>query len=174
MSIKHVIKGSVIVAGGFLATSAVGAEVPLATQPMKAPTTQMRAPSVKPVATLQVGRAQQLINERVADRRVNSELTAIAGKIGRLQGPEVVGAWGLGCGAGCAGGKDFTRMGVSQRASAIKAAELNPADRALLLDINASIGKLAGQPGSLVGAWGLGCGGSCSRPDSAFGLTARR
>ena len=117
MSIKHVIKGSAIVAGGFLATSAVAAEVPLTTQQLKAPTTQMRAPSVKPVATLQVGRAQQLIKERVADQRVNRELTDIAGKIGRLQGPEVAGAWGLGCGNNCAGGKDFTRMGVSQRSA---------------------------------------------------------
>ena len=173
MSIKHVIKGSVIVAGGFLATSAVGAEVPLATQQMKAPT-QLRATDVRPTATLQVGRAKQLINERVADRAANRQLTDIAAKIQKLQGPEVVGAWGLGCGNSCAGGKDFTRMGVSQRASAIKAADLSKADQAVLLDINSSIGRLAGQPGSLVGAWGLGCGNSCSRPEGAFGQTVRR
>ncbi len=174
MSIKHALAGSVsvIVAGGFLATPGIAADMQLHRsqldrQPIKA--IQLEATS-----TLSLGQARQLINQRVSNQAVQRDLNAITEKIQKLRSPELVGAWGLGCGAGCGGSKDFTRMRMEQRTAAIKAARISSADRAVLLDINRSIGNLAQKPGSQVAAWGLGCGGSCSRSPSDFGQMVRR
>jgi len=201
MSIKRAIKRSVIIAGGFLATTAASAEAslnPKSIDQPNSPTSETRATTNNPKAqdlkpdlishypgdaswsdgkgstTLQVNRAQQLINSRVTDKKIKGELKSIASKIGKIRGPEVVGAWGLGCGTGCPSKRGFTRMSVSKRAAAIKATKLTRADRNLLLSINQSMGRLADQPGSTVGAWGLGCGTDCNRPAKSFGRSVRQ
>ncbi len=160
--IKGFIAGSFIVAGGVLSVPDAEARAPR--QPAAT-----RAAQRANVRTIRVNTARRLIRQRVRNATHRREVEAIAEKITRLRDPSIVGAWGLGCGAGCSSGRDWTTQSKAQRARAINAARIPAAKRRVLIDINSRIDKLTKRPGDLVGAWGLGCGGSCSRAPDQFG-----
>ena len=184
MSIKRVVAGSFIVAGGLLSTSSASAEqakrpaVEAAKRPAPAGQNAIKAAKINrrvAVKTIDLAVARKLIKERLKDPGVRAEVAAIARKMGNLKDPSVVGAWGLGCGGSCSrGGEQWNAQPVAKRADAIKAAKVSPADRDLLIEINSAMGALAERKGDLVGAWGLGCGGSCSRAPEEFGVAEAR
>jgi len=68
-------------------------------------------------------------------------------------------------------------MGIKQRVAgtyfiASGLVGISARDKALLLKINTSIETVRKLKGELVGAWGLGCGGMCSRPIEDLGTVA--
>jgi ribosomal protein L3 len=135
---------------------------------------------VKPMnkpAKLELAKVNGMITKRVKENSVRGELLAINGKLGRFKDPEIVGAWGLGCGNSCQGQtKSWRTVSAKQRAQAIQAnRKMANEDRKLLLELNASIEKVGKMGPEVVGAWGLGCGNSCARPLDQFGeMKAKR
>ena len=119
-------------------------------------------------------KVNELINQKVADVAMRNELLAISGKMVQLSDPSIIGAWGLGCGAGCTTStKRFSAMPSAERLSAIQSTRMAREDREILVSLNTSMDKIAMNKGELVGAWGLGCGAGCSRTLQQFGNIAR-
>ena len=167
MAIKHFVAGSLFVASGLIGVSSVAQ----AAAPPAAPVALKRPAVVGIVKTADLPTIRRLIDTRVADRVAQRELSSIAQNLGALHDGTLVGAWGLGCGAGCANGSTrWSDQPAARRADAIKAAEMTAGDRELLLKVNQSIETIGRMKGELVGAWGLGCGAGCARPLEEFGI----
>ncbi len=163
MSVNHTIAGSFIVAVGLVVTSAASAD-----PPRKPDVEQRRVEKPKPV---DLNVVKKLIAEKAKDQALRTDLMDIANKLGQFKDPSIVGAWGLGCGGACASAdRRWNDMPAAKRLEAINAAKtLSVEDRALLVGINTSIENVGKRKKDMVGAWGLGCGGSCSRPMEQLG-----
>ncbi len=169
MGIKQRVAGTFFIASGLMGISG-GAE---AADPRVAPVAVKRPVAPQAARSADLATVLRLLDTRAMDAAAQRDLTSIAANMAALHDGSLVGAWGLGCGAGCANGiTRYDDQTLAQRTEAINAARISAGDKALLLKINTSIETVRKLKGELVGAWGLGCGGSCSRPLEDLGNVA--
>lgn len=161
MGVKHYVAGTFFIASGLIGAPSVSE----AAEPRVAPVAVKRPIATQVTRTADLATVRRMLETRTLDAAAQRELSSIATNMAALRDGSLVGAWGLGCGAGCAnGGARYDDQTLAQRTQAINAAKISPADKEVLLKINTSIETVRRLKGELVGAWGLGCGGSCARP----------